>query len=948
MLTGLQELELSGLKLMEANADYSGTQTIFIDFDGAEGVSYDNEALNIHIGGLSIADSGLSQSEQTQILSDLNNTFAGTGVTFTATAPVNEEYSTIYVGGDDAAFSGYGSFNGLAETLDAGNQIKNDEAFVFSDKINSTAAITETIAHEAGHLLGFEHESAISHVQTISSYALESSEQVTLKIVNNFLNDTEYFSENYADSTVWLYFLNTGSSVTYTNILEQEILVADGSAFQLLEVKDGTFTITDGPGSTKVYAALGVTNPFSGLNGPGVFDKDIPYSVVEWTFKEGANDNVDVSYEDTYSFPTTLRVMDSSGTQVDRATFKNNTTAESLIDALKAVMPSVPTGPTPEYHPPQSGDPAGWGPLVPTVHSDPDAQRWIGSSKYWPSGQEEGSQQSMYQYAPSFNDYLKYLQDNETILFPSDNSISGWYVDYSGNLGYSFYVSVTGTEGNYGLSIHDIRANAGGVAPDWTADPTAGTALTGDITIAANGAMVSYPSTGGGTYEINGNWTDVTLYSGASLLNGDFASGPIITGTGDFAYDGAYNDLNSAIIASLSASVATGLLGNSFYMDKIGSATDPGATMYWFNTLLRDEFDTVLFDAGWSAEQEFYDPYWETMADYTNMQGYLSPFNDRWQNFSPDFKLLDGYSMEWELGVLPLTKMAATDFVGNGQSDVLSYSSDTGYVTLYLNETSTVVQTIAGGVDPASWDYSGTGDYNADGFFDILWRNKTTGDVGAWLMDNGEYSTWTNIAGAATGEWEISGSGDFNGDGTADVLWYNTQSGLMGAWMVDNGVYSSWSSIGGVDAESWEFSGIGDFNDDNVDDILWVNKDSGLTGAWLIENGTYSSWSGMAGADLNSWELSGVGDFNDDGTDDVLWINKDTGLTGAWLIENGTYSSWTSMAGADLNSWSLEGTGDYNGDGTDDVLWCNNDSGLLGYWQIENGQYTNWVTIALT
>jgi hypothetical protein len=288
------------------------------------------------------------------------------------------------------------------------------------------------------------------------------------------------------------------------------------------------------------------------------------------------------------------------------------------------------------------------------------------------------------------------------------------------------------------------------------------------------------------------------------------------------------------------------------------------------------------------------------------------------------------------------------DFDGNSRSDVISYLSDTGHVKLYLNGADSVEQKIVGGVDAASWDYVGTGDFNSDGATDVLWRNKSTGLVGAWLLNkgSGDYSSWSSIAGAAIGEWEISGVGDFNGDGTDDVLWYNTQSGLMGAWLVNDGVYSAWTSIAGADPSSWSFSGIGDFNNDNMDDILWCNNDTGLTGAWLLDNGAYSAWTSMAGADLDNWSLSGVGDFNADGTDDVLWCNKDTGLTGAWLLGNGAYSAWTSMAGADLNNWKLEGVGDYNGDGTDDVLWCNNDSGLLGYWQIENGQYTNWATIA--
>ncbi|MCK5344012.1 MAG: hypothetical protein KAR20_11440 [Candidatus Heimdallarchaeota archaeon] len=152
-----KKLELAGLELVDPNADYSGTQTIFINFDGANNASYDNDSLNIHIDNISIENSGLSEEERFQIITDLNNNFAGTGVNFTITSPTNEEYSTLYVGGNSSAFSECGNFLGLSETIDVGNQIKTDNAFVFSDNINSTFAITETIAHEAGHLLGFAH-----------------------------------------------------------------------------------------------------------------------------------------------------------------------------------------------------------------------------------------------------------------------------------------------------------------------------------------------------------------------------------------------------------------------------------------------------------------------------------------------------------------------------------------------------------------------------------------------------------------------------------------------------------------------------------------------------------------------------------------------------------------------------------------------------------------------
>jgi hypothetical protein len=104
------------------------------------------------------------------------------------------------------------------------------------------------------------------------------------------------------------------------------------------------------------------------------------------------------------------------------------------------------------------------------------------------------------------------------------------------------------------------------------------------------------------------------------------------------------------MMASISASMATGLLGSKMYNDKIKDST-PGATMYWFNTLTRAQSTQKLFEKAWPQGQKYYDPFWKTMAEKTNMQGYLSPFNDRWKNFSPGFSLGKNYTIIWELGI---------------------------------------------------------------------------------------------------------------------------------------------------------------------------------------------------------------------------------------------------------------------------------------------------------
>ena len=490
--------------------------------------------------------------------------------------------------------------------------------------------------------------------------------QTTMKIINNFNfspaipNAANYFSSHYNDHEVWLFFSNTGGCVTYTDSNSVVQTVADHTSIQLITVNNGEFHFSGSCSSTVIRAGLGSSSPF-GSNDPGIFDQTIPFAMAEVTTT--GNANCDVSYIDQFSFPTTMTVYESNGQQKpnSQCTFTAGTQAEDVINALKAAMPNTPTGPAGNNYP-SPNDLTGWGPLVPTVSGNASANSWIGSSK---SSDSPGNLSSTYIYAPTFNEYLAWLKQNETTQF--NNGIFGWYFDYSGGPsippgqnysgpnGYSGYLSITGSDGNYGLRFHDIRLGNGqsDEAPSpWKADPTAGAPANGEITVAANNSTISISS---GTE--NGLWTDRLLYSGACAPGTDFASGPLIQGSGSFAL-GQNTWWISSIIATVNASIQTGFLGSQKYKEGIAANTPntPYAvsTGYWFKTMQRTEALSSLFDKAWPSTQKFYDPFWRTMAFVTSQQGYLSTYNDRWEGFTPHISLAAGDTITWELGLLAI------------------------------------------------------------------------------------------------------------------------------------------------------------------------------------------------------------------------------------------------------------------------------------------------------
>jgi hypothetical protein len=69
------------------------------------------------------------------------------------------------------------------------------------------------------------------------------------------------------------------------------------------------------------------------------------------------------------------------------------------------------------------------------------------------------------------------------------------------------------------------------------------------------------------------------------------------------------------------------------------------------------------------------------------------------------------------------------------------------------------------------WHVIGSGDFNGDGFSDILWQ-KSSGEVDLWEL-NGTNVIGSGSLGNPGPTWHAVSTGDFNGDGHSDILWQN-------------------------------------------------------------------------------------------------------------------------------------------------------------------------------
>jgi hypothetical protein len=233
------------------------------------------------------------------------------------------------------------------------------------------------------------------------------------------------------------------------------------------------------------------------------------------------------------------------------------------------------------------------------------------------------------------------------------------------------------------------------------------------------------------------------------------------------------------------------------------------------------------------------------------------------------------------------------------------------------------------------WRVAGSGDFNGDGRADILWRNDD-GRITSWLAraDGSLANNDSKALSAVPTSWRVVGTGDFNGDGRFDILWRN-QDGRITDWLGHHDgsfVVNDSAAMASV-STSWRVAGTGDFNGDGRFDVLWRHEDGRLTN-WLGRaNGSFTDNDRTAMSSVpTSWQVVGTGDFNGDGRDDLLWRNPDGRLSN-WLgradggFTNNDAVALTTVA----TSWHVADTGDYNGDGRSDILW-RNDNGSLTTW----------------
>jgi hypothetical protein len=225
----------------------------------------------------------------------------------------------------------------------------------------------------------------------------------------------------------------------------------------------------------------------------------------------------------------------------------------------------------------------------------------------------------------------------------------------------------------------------------------------------------------------------------------------------------------------------------------------------------------------------------------------------------------------------------------------------------------------------------------------LFWRHNTTGQVASWHMDGNK-----QISGGPVGsgviadlEWQIVGTGDFNQDGYTDLVWHHNTEGWLSVWLL-----AGETMLGGVSLNpnrvpdtNWRVQAVTDINRDGKPDLIWQHRTLGKVSVWIM-NGLNLTDGRLLVPDTiadGRWKIIGAGDYDGDGHNDLFWRHETTGQLSAWKM-----NQWTMVGGTSLTpngvadvGWKVVAVTDFNGDGRPDLVW-QHDNGAISTW-ILNG-----------